>query len=128
MTGYHGTTDANWALHVGACLATDSDIAENYAAEWATASKLARVVEVQVDLTGLNVVEAEAGDRDSQDWAGDSAASVAAYVAAGADVLVYEDEDYRGRTHETYRLVSERALAAAKVVAVEVLGDDEDED
>lgn len=73
------------------------------------------------------MVEAEAGDRDSATWAGDSAASLAAYVAAGADVLVYEDEDYRGRSHETYRLVSERALAAAKVVAVEVLGD-EDED
>lgn len=127
MTGYHGTAQTEWALHVGLCLALDADNAENYATEWATSSRPARVVEVQVDLTGLNVVEAEAGDRDSQTWAGDSAASVAAYVAAGADVLVYEDEDYRGRSHETYRLVSERALAAAKVVAVEVLGDDDED-
>lgn len=125
MTGYHGTTDANWAPHVGACLATDSDIAENYAAEWATASKLARVVEVQVDLTGLNVVEAEAGDRDSATWAGDY--DLESYAAAGADVITYEDEDYRGRSHNTYRLVSERAVAAARVVAVKTLGDDDED-
>lgn len=127
MTGYHGTAQTEWTLHIGLCLALDSDIAENYAAEWATSSRPARVVEVQVDLTGLNVVEAEAGDRDSQDWAGDSAASIAAYVAAGADVITYEDEDYRGRSHETYRLVSDRAVAAARVVAVEVLGDDDED-
>lgn len=127
MTGYHGTAQTEWALHVGACLATDSDIAENYAQEWATGSRPARVFEVELDLTGLNVVEAEAGDRDSQDWAGDSAASIAAYVAAGADVITYEDEDYRGRSHETYRLVSDRAVAAARVVAVEVLGDDDED-
>lgn len=127
MTGYHGTSRNDWALHVGACLATDSDIAENYATEWATSSRPARVFEVQVDLDGLSVVEAEPGDRDNQDWAGDSAASIAAYVAAGADVITYEDEDYRGRSHETYRLVSERALAAAKVVAVKTLGDDDED-
>jgi hypothetical protein len=127
MTGYHGTSRNDWVLHVGLCLVEDSDVAENYAAEWATGSRPARVVEVELDLTGLNVVEAEAGDRDSATWAGDSAASIAAYVAAGADVLVYEDEDYRGRSHETYRLVSERAVTAAKVVAVEVLGDDDED-
>ena len=127
MTGYHGTNQAEWNLHVGACLALDSDIAENYAAEWATASKLGRIYEVELDIDGLNVVEAEAGDRDNATWAGDSAASLASYVADGADVLVYEDEDYRGRSHETYRLVSERAVAAARVVAVEVLGDDDED-
>ena len=127
MTGYHGTSRNDWVLHVGLCLVEDSDIAENYAAEWATASKLARVVEVELDLNGLNVVEAEAGDRDSATWAGDSAASIAAYVAAGADVITYEDEDYRGRSHITYRLVSERAVAAARVVADQVLGDDDED-
>lgn len=126
MTGYHGTSRNDWAIHVGACLATDSDIAENYATEWATSSRPARVFEVELDLDGLSVVEAEPGDRDSATWAGDY--DLESYAAAGADVLVYEDEDYRGRSHETYRLVSERALAAARVVAVEVLGDDEDED
>lgn len=127
MTGYHGTAQTEWTLHVGLCLALDADNAENYATEWATSSRPARVVEVELDLDGLNVVEAEAGDRDSATWAGDSATSIAAYVAAGADVLVYEDEDYRGRSHETYRLVSERALAAAKVVAVEFLGEDDED-
>jgi hypothetical protein len=127
MTGYHGTAQTEWALHVGLCLALDADNAENYATEWATSSRPARVVEVELDLTGLNVVEAEAGNRDDNTWAGDY--DLAAYAEAGADVLVYEDEDYRGRSHETYRLVSERALAAARVVAVEVLGEeDEDED
>jgi len=123
MTGYHGTSQASWNLHVGACLATDSDIAENYASEWAMAARPARVFQIELDLSGLNVVEAAAGDRDAATWAGDSAASIAAYVAAGADVLVYDDEDYRGRSHETYRLVSERAVASARVV--EVLGDEE---
>ena len=127
MTGYHGTNQAEWNLHVGACLALDSDIAENYAQEWATRTRVARVFEVELDLDGLTVVEAEAGDRDSATWAGDSAASLAAYAAAGADVITYEDEDYRGRSHETYRLVSERALAAARVVAVEVLGEDDED-
>ncbi len=126
MTGYHGTAQTEWALHVGLCLALDSDIAENYAQEWATGSRPARVVEVELDLTGLVVVEAEAGDRDSATWAGDY--DLESYAAAGADVITYEDEDYRGRSHNTYRLVSERALAAARVVAVEVLGDDDDED
>lgn len=125
MTGYHGTSRNDWALHVGLCLVEDSDAAENYAQEWATGSRPARVVEVQVDLTSLNVVEAEAGDRDENTWAGDY--DLESYAAAGADVITYEDEDYRGRSHETYRLVSERALAAARVVAVEVLGDDDED-
>lgn len=123
MTGYHGTSQASWDIHVGACLATDEDVAANYAAEWATAARPGRVFQVEIDLAGLTVVEAAAGDRDAATWAGDSAASVAAYVAAGADVLVYDDEDYRGRSHETYRLVSERAMASARVVAV--LSDEE---
>lgn len=125
MTGYHGTAQTEWTLHIGLCLALDSDIAENYAAEWATSSRPARVVEVQVDLTGLNVVEAEAGDRDSATWAGDY--DLESYAAAGADVITYEDEDYRGRSHNTYRLVSERAVAAARVVAVKTLGDDDED-
>lgn len=128
MTGYHGTCRrGEWTLHAGVCLAQWPETAEGYATEWAGPGFPARVYEVELDLDGLNVVEAEAGDRDSATWAGDSAASIAAYVAAGADVITYEDEDYRGQSHNTYRLVSERALAAAKVVAVEVLGDDDED-
>ena len=127
MTGYHGTCRrGEWTLHAGVCLAQWPETAEGYATEWAGPEFPARVFEVELDLTGLNVVEAEAGDRDSATWAGDY--DLESYAAAGADVITYEDEDYRGQSHNTYRLVSERAVAAAKVVAVEVLGDDEDED
>jgi hypothetical protein len=127
MTGYHGTSQTEWTLHVGLCLARWSEVADGYAAEWATASRPARVFEVEVDLEGLNVVEAEAGNHDEATWAGDSAASLADYAANGADIIVYEDEDYNGRSHTTYRLVSERAVAAAKVVAVDVLGSEDDD-
>lgn len=125
MTGYHGTCQANWALHVGACLAQWPETAEGYAAEWAGPGFPARVFEVELDLDGLNVVEAEAGDRDSATWAGDY--DLESYAAAGADVITYEDEDYRGQSHNTYRLVSERAVAAARVVAVKTLGDDDED-
>jgi hypothetical protein len=66
----------------------------------------------------LNAGCYRAWDAESLREAGITPAQASAHV---------EDEDYRGRSHETYRLVSERAVAAARVVAVEVLGEDDED-
>ncbi len=40
-------------------------------------------------------------------------------IDGSVDVIIYQDEDVYGRRHETYRLMSARAVAAVNVIEVE---------
>lgn len=99
-TLYHGTRRSEMPLHLGLCLTPSERAAEHYA------TSRGDVYELEVNLSGLRVIEVASGDRDSQDHAGDRDLS-----AYDADVIVYADEDTHGYQHETYRIVSAAALA-----------------
>ena len=44
---------------------------------------------------------------------------IAGIADGSVDVIIYTDEDVYGRRHETYRLMSARAVAAVNVIEVE---------
>lgn len=99
-TLYHGTRNESLVPHLGLCLTPSERAAEHYA------DGSGEVHEFTVDLSGLRVVSVATGDRDAQDYAGDRDLST-----YDADVIVYADEDTHGYQHETYRIVTEAALA-----------------
>ena len=99
-TLYHGTRNETLAPHIGLCLTPSERAAEHYA------TSRGDVYELDVDLSGLRVVEVATGNRDAQDYAGDR--DITSY---DADVITYADEDTHGYQHETYRIVSAAALA-----------------
>ncbi len=111
MRLHHGA-HARFALHLGLCLAEERSTARRYAGR----SEI--VAEVDLDIAGLTVERVAAYDRNANDAAGDTEADLTALAARGVDVLVYGDEDPHGQSHETYRIVSARALAALTVVSV----------
>jgi hypothetical protein len=109
-TLYHATTRTDWAPHSGACLCSSEqaaiESAEIHGGE-------VRLYQVQIDLSGLTVSDRSGEcDRDSQTWPGDRAASRAALIADGVDVVTYEDECASGRALICTRLLSDAALAA----------------
>jgi hypothetical protein len=96
---------------LGTCWATSIRTAASYVGG---AGDEAVVLEAELDLAGLEVVEVDGYDRDDN-WApGDDGD----FERWGADVLVFEDEDPFGRPHWTWRLVSNKAVAALDVVDV----------
>lgn len=105
---YHGShTNETLIIHEGICLTDDYSTAEHYAGGgW--------VHEVEIDMDSLTVERVEGYDHDTNSCPADSAEYRAAKAAEGVDVLVYEDEDDRGREHTCYRLISDRALRAVK--------------
>lgn len=107
---HHGA-HTRFALHLGLCVTDDEDVARVYGGKGELAT-------VSVALDGLTVVEVPGYDRETDEAPGDRAADRAAIAATGADVLVFDDEDARGRSHRTWRLVSDRALAAVTVETV----------
>ena len=110
-TYYHGSHNGNTAMHHGICLTDDYDVACVYA------GKQGVVVEVEMSLSGLSVASMGAYDHDENDAPGDDGDD------HGVDVLEYEDEDERGTTHDTVRLMTDAALAA--VTSVEIVADDD---
>lgn len=107
---YHGKA-GDLELHPGLCLTDDFDIAADYAIYGSFGDGKA-VHTVEIDLTGLTVVEVEDFDRDENFAAGDD------YTAfGGADIIVYKDETIRGQAHTTWRLMSDAALAALRPVS-----------
>lgn len=52
-------------------------------------------------------------------WPGDTEVERADLAARGIDILVYDDMDYRGTNHRTYRLISDRAVAACRIELAE---------
>lgn len=109
LTLFHGA-HTRFALHVGLCLTPDRGSAEQYA----DGSDI--VVEVVLDLAGLTVVEVEGYDWDLDDAPGDDLSRLADWgVPPGTDVIRFADADQTGTEHDTYRLLTERALAACSV-------------
>lgn len=107
MKLFHGTrNNASLALHVGLCLTDDERAARHYGET---------VGAVELDLSDLVTETVETYDHETDTAAADS--DCAAYEAEGIDVLVYVDETERSRQHRTWRIVSARALAAARVIA-----------
>lgn len=111
MTYYHGGANIN--LHSGLCLVDCDRAAADYAE-----GRGGEVVEVEVDLSGLNVVEVEVTRAmiDEQSFPGDTKAERAALLADGVDAIEYDDMTPEGRTHRTLRLISAAALAAVTTV------------
>lgn len=107
-TLYHGSHRNTHGLvvHTGLCLTLDDSAAVHYA------GRDGATYEVEIDLSGLTVREVPGYDHDTNDCPADHDDFCERMAAEGADVLRYEDEDERGRRHECYRLISDRALAA----------------
>lgn len=102
----HNNRDALAAPAEGWCLTNDRDIALRYGFFLAT---------VKLDMDELTTCEVEGYDHDSDTTPADSRAFRA---AQGADVLTYDDETERGEFHRTWRLASNAAVAACRVVSV----------
>jgi hypothetical protein len=111
-TMYRGTLAGNDSIDEGDCLADSAHVAGRYAAR----RRNGAVQTVEIDLDGLTVHRVDGfdpmdcsgfypGDQDLADW-----------QDRGVDVLVYDDVDDCGEGHETYRIVSARGAAAARIV------------
>lgn len=105
-TYFHGTDTI--ALHIGICLTSDEQAAENYAEE----KNDGQVYEITFDDTGLDGEEVEYDFDDCEPIIPEGCT---------ADYVTYTDSDMYGRDHDTTMLLTERAVAAATIVgAVEV--------
>jgi hypothetical protein len=109
-TLYHGSTTEP-TPRIGMCLTDCDRIASSYAG-WRTGQG-GVVSELEIDLSGLTVVEVDGYDRDSDEAPGD----ISYGAELDADVIVYQDESPRGRSNTTWRLVSARAVAAVTIVS-----------
>lgn len=110
-TLYHGAHTA-YTLHEGQCYTSDREVAEWFARRGVVAT-------IEIDLDALVVEECPGYDHDQNYAPADDPEYRRAAAERGVDVLVYDDEDELGRMTTCYRLVSERALAAVRVVEVE---------
>jgi len=115
---FHGAHSNITMGHEGQCFVDEFDVAERYA-------RNGSVFGVTLDLDNLIVEECGGYDRDEDDAPADHADFRAAAAARGVDVLTYDDEDEVGNEHTCYRLVSERAVAAARESGVEMSDEDD---
>jgi hypothetical protein len=100
----------------GWCLTDDETAAAHYARAGGT------IAVVDLDMAGLFEILVDGYDRVENETPADSAAFRAHYRdAEGADVLTYDDETDGGRQHTTWRIVSDRAIAACRVVEVRAI-------
>lgn len=104
-TLYHGA-HTSYTLHIGQCYTDDSGAAESYASQ----GRDGELVAIEIDMSDLVVTTVEGYDRDEDEAAGDR--DISAF--AGHDIIRYTDEDLRGQPHDTWRLVSDKALAAIR--------------
>lgn len=102
---HNGSHSSDNTVRLGMCWTDDESVAAAYACGGSVVTISESV------LADLVVVEAPAYDRAENFAQGDDAATLAAWGAV-ADVITYDDEDERGRSHRTWRLVSDRAVAA----------------
>jgi hypothetical protein len=119
MTVYHGSA-GELTLHLGLCL-TGNQAAADYARY---ASSEGRVHEVELDLDGLTVVELDEGhDWDANTAPGDNGEDYRDQAGDIADVIIFTDATATGRQHVTYRLMTDKALAAAAAAGCQMLED-----
>lgn len=113
-TYLHGTTRTAWTPHIGACLTDDMDGA---VASAAIHGGDVTVYSVTIDMTGLTVEDRTSEvRRDDGHYPGDTKKDITRLAAEGVDIVTYDDETEDGSYLICVRIVSERALAAAKVV------------
>jgi hypothetical protein len=123
VTMFHGNAD-ELALHPGLCLA-DDDAARDYAG-YASSSE-GRVHEVELDLDVLTIVELEQGhDWDSNTAPGDGGEEYRDESGNLADIIVFADGTACGRRHETWRLMTGKALGALTVTGCEKISEDDE--
>lgn len=111
-TYYHGSHALNQVIHNGICLTDDERTAREYAGD------NGHVLVVEVDESGLDIARVDGYDHDANEAPGDNGDNM------GHDALVYDDEDERGREHETLRLMSTRALSHARVTDAYTMDDE----
>jgi hypothetical protein len=120
VTVYHGSAD-ELTLHLGLCL-TGDQVAADYA-RYASSSE-GRIHGIELDLDSLIVVELDEGhDWDSNTAPGDNGEDYRDQAGNIADVIVFTDATAFGREHVTYRLMTDKALAAAAVTGCQMLED-----
>lgn len=107
---YHGSHKGAMTLHLGLCLTDCPAIAGSYAGK-------GKVFSIRVNADGLTIRKIDGYDRNIDTAPGDSDESLAALAAEGVDIVIFSDEDNRGRAHDTYRIVSDRALSALSQIA-----------
>lgn len=102
------------ALHIGICLTDDRAAAISYANR---GGYMGTVATVELDLAGLRVVEVESfGEGETADACGDREEEIRDLQADGVDVVTFDDQDYEGDTHRTWRIISQRALERVQVL------------
>ena len=73
------------------------------------------VAKVEIDLDALDLKEVPGYDHNTNTTPADS---LAFRQAQGVDVVCYEDETDTGMWHYTWRLASERAVNACRVISI----------
>lgn len=103
ISGYHGSENPALNLYAGICLTDDLSAAENYAEQ--NGGDSIYVIDVNTD--GLTWVDV--------DYDYDNGEPILGGVEA--DVVEYVDCDETGRTHRTWMLITNAAIAAAAIQA-----------
>lgn len=115
LTLFHGSHRGAFTPHAGLCLCEEASTARAYAGPDGA------VFRVDVDEDLLSWERVEGYDRDTDTAPADrDPAALAAEVDACS--VWYRDEDPRGRSHDTLRLLTTEALAA--IVRAELLAGD----
>lgn len=106
MLVYHGA-HTKFKPHIGQSYTTDKKVALSYSGDngWLATARL--------NLNGLSVREVDPYDRDLDTAIGDDGKPL-----LGVDVVVFDDEDPRGRPHKTWRLMSRKALRNLRVQSI----------
>ena len=122
---YHGTYTTDMVLHQGLCLADDWGAASRYADQYRDCGDDTPAVHtVELDLTGLTVVELPQSWDSQPETAGQDAARFAdadSDAYPDVDVLVYTDHALGLDQMTTYRLLTDRALAQVTITGSEEL-------
>lgn len=101
-TLYHGTSGTA-TLHRGLCLTDDPHSAAIYAAD---KNDGGLVTEIALDLNGLDVIDVEYDYDGCEPIIPDG---------CSADVVCFADCDMQGRDHDTWLLLTDRAVSAATI-------------
>ena len=103
---FHGTDNEEFQAYVGLCLTQCELSAGDYGGN---------IFPLWLNLDGLRVVDANhLVDRENQNYPGDrNPCELASEI--DADVIFYDDETCRGRSHDTWRLLTPAAVAAVEV-------------
>jgi hypothetical protein len=121
-TLYHGTYSADMALHRGLCLTDDWNAAFRYAEQYRETDPAPTVHVVEVAMDDLTVLEvAETWDSQPETATEDAArfADHGTGAYPGVDVLIYQDYAMGLEQMTTYRLLTDRAVAVARITGHE---------